>query len=90
MREYALSDSKTKSLKFARETPFHLALQMGQVDARMLFERGVDLTAQNNDGRTPLHLTSYCGQVDITCMLVGSGADLITQNRVRETPENVH
>jgi ankyrin repeat protein len=31
----------------------------GQVDvARMLIERGADVTAQNKDGETPLHLAS--------------------------------
>jgi hypothetical protein len=52
---------KNKSRKIARETPFHLALHMGQVDdARMLVGCGTDLTVQNNDGWTPLHLSSYC------------------------------
>ena len=50
---------------------------MGQVDiARMLIERGVNLTAQNNDGDTPLHLASYWGQVEVTRMLIERGADL--------------
>jgi hypothetical protein len=45
------------SQTLAARTPF--TLQEGQVEvARMLIERGADVTAQNKDGETPLHLAS--------------------------------
>jgi ankyrin repeat protein len=68
----------------------HLASERGQVDvARMLIERGADVTAQNDDGRTPLHLASYRGQVDIARMLIERGADLAAQDNDGDTSLHV-
>jgi ankyrin repeat protein len=46
----------------------------------MLIERGADVTAQNKDGQTPLHLASQMGQVDVARMLIERGADVTAQN----------
>ena len=49
----SVKSSKDMSQKNVGKTPLHLhlVLQMGRVVvARMLFRRGMDLTAQNNDG----------------------------------------
>ena len=47
----------------------------------MLIGHAADLTAQNNDRWTPLHLASYGGQVDVARILIEGDADLTTQNR---------
>jgi ankyrin repeat protein len=52
----------------------------------MLIERGADVTAQNNDGETPLHLALQRGQVDVARMLIERGADVTAQNNDGETP----
>ena len=64
--------------KGIRSTPLHLASYRGHVDVtRMFIELGVDLTAQNNEGETPLHLASQeGGVVEVTRMLIERGADL--------------
>ena len=43
--------------------------------AQMLVECGADVSAQAEDGRTPLHLASERGHVDVAWMLVECGAD---------------
>ena len=68
-------------------TPLHLASQSGKVDvARMLIERGADLTAQSKDGETALHLASRTGKVDIAHMLIERGVDPTAQNKDGQTP----
>ena len=68
-------------------TPLHLASKYGHVKtARMLIERGADLSAQNVHGKTPLHLASEKGQVDIARILIECGADLSAKNVHGKTP----
>jgi len=68
-------------------TPLHLAAGMGQVDvARMLVERGADMSAQDEHGRTPLHLAASRGRVDVARMLVERGADVSAQDEHGSTP----
>ncbi len=45
-----------------------------------------DVIAQNKDRKTPLHLASEQGQVDIAHMLIEHGADLTAQTYGEETP----
>jgi ankyrin repeat protein len=52
----------------------------------MLIERGADVTAQNRDGQTPLHLASRMGQVDVVRMLIERGADPDSPEQDGETP----
>ncbi|KAN0123104.1 Ankyrin repeat-containing domain protein [Russula decolorans] len=69
---------------------------MGQVDiARMLIERGADVTAQNNDGETPLHLASAPSSrarfspqkyAEVVHMLLEHGADVNARNKNGFTP----
>jgi ankyrin repeat protein len=48
----------------------------GQVKiARMLIERGADVTAQNEDGATPILMASTDGHVELVRMLIEHGAD---------------
>jgi len=61
-------------------TPLHLTSRYGHVDlARMLVERGADMSAQDKDGSTALHLASRYGHVDLARMLVERGADMSAQ-----------
>jgi len=65
-----------------RSMPLHLASRYGHVDlARMLVERGADVSAQKKDGSTALHLASRYGRVDLARMLVERGADVSAQNK---------
>ena len=61
-------------------TPLHLASANGHVDlARMLVDRGANVSAQKEDGWTALHLASRYGHVDLARMLVERGADMSAQ-----------
>ena len=65
-------------------TPLHLTLRLrgGHADvARMLVECGADVSGQNMDGRTPLHLASVWGHVDMARMLIERGADVSAQDK---------
>jgi ankyrin repeat protein len=46
----------------------------------MLTEHGTGVTAQNEDGLTPLHLASQEGQVEVAGVLIERGADVMTLN----------
>ena len=41
----------------------------------MLIDRGVDVSAVNNDGFTALHTASYCNSLESVLSLTASGAD---------------
>ena len=51
----------------------------------MLIERGADLSAQNNEGETPLHLALRTVKVDAVRMLIERG-DLSAQDNEGQTP----
>ena len=53
---------------------------------RFLVKHGADATAQNNDGRTPLHFASREGHVAIAKFLVENGADVSAQSKDGHTP----
>ena len=60
--------------------PLHFASDNGHADlARMLVERGADVSAQKKDGSTALHLASRNGHVDLARMLVERGANVSPQ-----------
>jgi ankyrin repeat protein len=46
--------------------------------AHLLLERGVDVNAQDNRGRTPLHNATVRGRVGIVSLLLESGADMFS------------
>ena len=62
-------------------------LTQGEVEVvYMLIDCGANVTAQNKDGETPLHLASRRGEVAVFPMLVERGANISAQNKDRETP----
>ena len=68
-------------------TPLHLTSRKGHVDvARMLVERGTDVSAQAEHGRTPLHWALRDGHVGVARMLVGRGAEVSAQAEDGRTP----
>jgi len=62
-------------------------LEAGQLDvARMLIEHGADVSAQNEDDQTPLHLASKAGQLGVARTLIERGADVSAQDKDGQTP----
>ena len=63
-------------------SPLHLASLGGHTDlARMLVERGAEVSARYKDGRTALHLASLYGHVYVARMLVEGGADVSAKTK---------
>jgi ankyrin repeat protein len=56
--------------------------------ARFLIEHGADVTAQDNNGSTPLHQLSgsNSGNVELATFFVEHGADVTAQDKNRSTP----
>ena len=73
-------DVNSQSFKDA-SAPLHLASENGHVGlARMLVERGADVSAQDEDGWSALHFASLKGHVDLVWTLVEHSADMSAQN----------
>jgi len=65
----------------------HLAPRSGHVEvAQLLLEHGADPTAQDKNGKTPLHSASLNGHVEIVRFLVEHGADPTAQHKDGWTP----
>jgi ankyrin repeat protein len=72
------------------ETPLHVASKNGRLEfARILIERGADVSVQDEVGGTPLHLASQVGEVEVVRMLIKHGAGVSAQNKVDQTPLHV-
>jgi ankyrin repeat protein len=52
----------------------------------LLLEKGADPTAQDKDGKTPLHFASQSGNVEAIRLLLKKGADLTAQDKNGQTP----
>jgi ankyrin repeat protein len=63
------------------QTPLHYAASWDLHPAVefLIIDRGADVTVENNDGETALHLASQMGQVDAARMLIECGADVTAQ-----------
>jgi hypothetical protein len=52
----------------------------------LLLERGEDVNVQNKQQRTPLHLASYFGKLEIARLLLDRGAKLDAADEFGQTP----
>jgi len=63
-------------------SPLHLASRGGHVDlARMLVERGAEVSAETKHGSTALHFASYNGHMDLSQILIEYNADVSAQRK---------
>jgi len=77
---------------YDKSTALHLALSKGHVEAaHILIEYDANLTAQKEDGLTPLHvlLKSNRPDADLAQFLIEHGADLTAQKKDGLTPLHV-
>jgi ankyrin repeat protein len=65
---------------FSRELVFTFGTAGHREVARMLIDRGADVSARDKDGRTPMRLASQVGQLEAILMLFVHGADASVQN----------
>ena len=56
--------------------------------AKKFIQAGGDVNEQNGSGRTPLHVASLNGKVEIITALLAAGADKTIKNRYGETPHD--
>ena len=54
--------------------------------ARLLLDRGADIKARNEQGRTSLHSTAYMGPTEVTRVLLERGADVDAEDNRGRTP----
>ncbi|KAN0124613.1 Ankyrin repeat-containing domain protein [Lactarius tabidus] len=54
--------------------------------AQLLLEHGADINTQDEDNATPLHLASYCDNLEIVRVLLDCGANVNAKNAFGLTP----
>jgi ankyrin repeat protein len=54
--------------------------------ARLLLERGADIDAQNDEGQTPLHTTTYMRRLEVIRVLLEHGANVRAEDKQGRTP----
>ncbi|KAI9455266.1 ankyrin repeat-containing domain protein [Lactarius psammicola] len=64
----------------------HDAGDSGVIVAQLLLERGADVNALDGDNKTPLHLASYFGKVEMVLVLLNAGANANAKNAQGQTP----
>ena len=70
-------------------TPLNTAALYGQTDiAKLLIDKGADVSIASRDGNTALHLASFFAHEDIVKLLLENGASVEAKNRRGETPLN--
>ena len=69
--------------------PLHWALRGHNLKdgsvLRLLLENGANVNAQNQDGRTPLHVASFDGVLEVVRLLLEHGADVEVKDKYGET-----
>ena len=71
-------------------TPLNTAAMFGQIGmAKLLMERGADVSIANLDGNTALHIASFFAHEDLVELLLEKGASVSAKNGRGETPLDV-
>lgn len=71
---------------YGKETAIHIAAQNGLPDiVTFLLNHGVDPNLRTDDGYTPLHWATFCGNLEVVQLLLDSGANIAARNSVGET-----
>ncbi|KAJ7041396.1 ankyrin repeat-containing domain protein [Mycena alexandri] len=69
------------------DTPLHLVSLNGHSDvAKLLIEKGADISVKREDGNMPLHFASWNGHTDIAKLLIEKGADISVKRKNGDTP----
>jgi ankyrin repeat protein len=77
----------TPDKSYFRLTPFQTAINNGYLGVIKVFlEKGADVKADDNDGRTPLYWAAIYGKLDVVKYLVEKGADVKAANKYGNTP----
>jgi hypothetical protein len=67
-------------------TPLNTAAMCGQTElAKLLIEKGADISISNPDGNTALHLAAFFGHEKMVQLLLDSGATVSAQSKRGET-----
>ncbi len=74
----------------SRSTPLNTAALFGQTDAaKLLLDKGADVSVANSDGSTALHIASFFTREDLVELLLENGASVSVKNKRGETPLDV-
>ena len=57
--------------------------------AKLLLEKGADVSLANRDGNTALHIAAFFANKDLLELLLDKGASVSVKNRRSETPLDV-
>lgn len=70
-----------------KSTALHVASSRGYAEVtHILLGYGADVTARDNQGRTPLHGASYWGHAKLACILLEHAADPKAEDKYGSTP----
>ena len=81
--------------KITGSTPLHVAVETviigikAETSVRVLLRLGAHISAQDNDGQTPLHLATAKRHWALACELRDAGADLRLRNNDGKTPSDL-
>ena len=65
----------------------HLAAMNGHFDIIcLLIEKGADVTAEDEEKRTPVHLAAENGHLEVVRLLIEKGADVTAEDNYKRTP----
>jgi ankyrin repeat protein len=66
--------------------PIHIAAETGDLaGVQVVLDKGVDVNAKDEFGRTPLHLPSQNGHIEVVELLIAKGADVNAKTKNGDT-----